>query len=330
MTPTRRNNYDNEGFTADMSDCFNSTGAYPAVVGYDFTTTVYDGIDLTDHVKEAYSHGSVITFDFRANNPATKGPYDNISGTPCQEILTEGTDGHSNWCVRAPPSQPHDLTTSRPHDLTAHAAHALTNLPPRPPASRYEDLDKVADKLSNYTYTTDEGITERIPIIFRFFHEAQGGWYWWGSGNNSATSAAHANEPTCKTEHYQRVWLNTQNYFTEKGFDNILWLYAPASPISYGREKVLERLPTEATVDLIGMDQYTKQGEYVQVGPVTTHHAPRTTHYAPPTTHHSSPTTHHPPPTTFTHLLFNGTHPLAHSPPHTLPPLLLIVDEGQL
>ena len=36
-----RNNYDNEGFTADMSDTYNGTGTFPAVVGYDFTTTVY-------------------------------------------------------------------------------------------------------------------------------------------------------------------------------------------------------------------------------------------------------------------------------------------------
>ena len=130
-----------------------------------------------------------------------------------------------------------------------------------------------------------------------------------GQGNNSATSAAHANEPTCKTEHYQRVWLNTQNYFTEKGFDNILWLYAPASPISYGREKVLERLPTEATVDLIGMDQYTKQGQYVQVGPVTTRRV--TTHHTPRTTHHSSPTTHHPPPSRI-FFLMERIHSLTH------------------
>ena len=150
----------------------------------------------------------------------------------------------------------------------------------------------MANRLSNFTYTTSENKTERIPVIFRFFHESQGDWYWWGSGNNSATAASNAGEPTCKTEHYQRVWYNTQNYFSDLGFDNILWMYAPASPdVSpardqliaqlplltlathpsstapqvYGREKVLERLPDEATVDIIGMDQYTKQAEYREV-----------------------------------------------------------------
>lgn len=85
-------NYD--PFVSDKSDCHNATGSYPAVVGYDFATTIYDGIDLTKHVQEAYSHGSVVEFDFRANNPVTGGAYNNITGEPCKEICKEGTTAH--------------------------------------------------------------------------------------------------------------------------------------------------------------------------------------------------------------------------------------------
>jgi len=217
------NNYD--PFMSGLSDTLNATGAYPAVVGYDFSETVYDGIDLAEHVKEAYMHGSIVTFDFRANNPATNGAYNNISGQPCREICTEGTTAHERF---------------------------------------YEDLASVADAISNYTYTTSAGTTELIPLVLRFFHESQGGWYWWGNATTNVTlhDGSWSMEPTCSTEDYQLVWERTTTFFSDKGFDNILWLYAPASPVTYGKAKVLERLPKLASVDMIGIDQYTLMGEY--------------------------------------------------------------------
>src|SRR5690606_4450272 len=39
---------------------------------------------------------------------------------------------------------------------------------------------------------------EPIPIVFRPFHEMNGGWFWWGEGN-------------CSSEDYKTLWKETVN-----------------------------------------------------------------------------------------------------------------------
>ena len=185
--------------------------------------------------------------------------------------------------------------------------HSLPHLP-LATASYFEDLAKVADALSNYTYTTSEGETVLIPIIFRLLHEPQGSWYWWGNGTASITRKGGDSfeEHTCATEDYQLVWERTVEFFNEKGFDNLLWMYAPASPYTYGEAKVLERLPKLTTVDMIGVDQY------VQPSPITHH----------PITHPTKSPRHHspPPPSCHSHHPHQPRTPKSHNHPTAFTP----------
>jgi mannan endo-1,4-beta-mannosidase len=75
-------------------------------------------------------------------------------------------------------------------------------------------------------------------VLWRPFHEMNGGWFWWG-----------AKEP----ETFIRVWRHMFDYFTKtKGLDNLLWVYSP----NHG-EKTRAYYAGDQYVDIVGLDAYT-------------------------------------------------------------------------
>ncbi len=77
-----------------------------------------------------------------------------------------------------------------------------------------------------------------VPVLWRPFHEMNGGWFWWG-----------AKEPDV----FIRVWRHMFDYFTrDKGLDNLLWVYGP----NHG-PRTADYYAGDAYVDLIGLDAYT-------------------------------------------------------------------------
>ena len=77
-----------------------------------------------------------------------------------------------------------------------------------------------------------------VVVLWRPFHEMNGGWFWWG-----------AKEP----ETFIRVWRHMFDYFTKtKGLDNLLWVYSP----NHG-EKTAAYYAGDRYVDIVGLDAYT-------------------------------------------------------------------------
>ena len=77
-----------------------------------------------------------------------------------------------------------------------------------------------------------------VVVIWRPFHEMNGGWFWWG-----------AKEP----ETFIRVWRHMFDYFTKtKGLNNLLWVYSP----NHG-EKTAAYYAGDQYVDIVGLDAYT-------------------------------------------------------------------------
>lgn len=74
-----------------------------------------------------------------------------------------------------------------------------------------------------------------IPVIWRPFHEAAGGWFWWGKDAAS----------------FKAVWIAMFNYFKAEGLDNLIWVYT-AEPND------AEWYPGDAYVDIVGRDLYNK------------------------------------------------------------------------
>ncbi|GAA4363736.1 hypothetical protein GCM10023146_03430 [Nocardioides caricicola] len=78
-----------------------------------------------------------------------------------------------------------------------------------------------------------------VAVVFRPFHEANGGWFWWG----------HAEPST-----YRKVWAEMQRRAQESGLHNIVWAYSFAAKTWSGVAAPESLVP--AKVDLAGIDSY--------------------------------------------------------------------------
>ncbi len=83
---------------------------------------------------------------------------------------------------------------------------------------------------------------EKIPIIFRPWHEHSGDWFWWGASN-------------CSDEEYIELWRFTVEYLSEiKGVDNLLYAFSPARLTL--NSNYLFRYPGDKYIDILGLDNY--------------------------------------------------------------------------
>lgn len=75
-----------------------------------------------------------------------------------------------------------------------------------------------------------------VPVLWRPFHELNGGWFWWGMGT---------------PEQFKKLWITMYNYFTvDRGLNNLIWVLCYANP-SNGAW-----FPGNQYVDIAGADQY--------------------------------------------------------------------------
>jgi len=94
-----------------------------------------------------------------------------------------------------------------------------------------EELDTLAAGLKELK---DAGVV----VLWRPFHEMNGGWFWWG-----------AKEPAA----FIKVWRHMFDYFTKtKRLDNLLWVYAPNHGSNTAAYYAGDRY-----VDIVGLDAYT-------------------------------------------------------------------------
>jgi mannan endo-1,4-beta-mannosidase len=85
------------------------------------------------------------------------------------------------------------------------------------------------------------------PIIFRPFHEFDGGWFWWGA-------------PHCTKEEFISLWKFTVSYLRDTlEVHNILYAFSPDNRFNSEKE-FLERYPGDEWVDMVGMDNYGDMG----------------------------------------------------------------------
>ncbi|HPQ98803.1 MAG TPA: glycosyl hydrolase [Saprospiraceae bacterium] len=108
-----------------------------------------------------------------------------------------------------------------------------------------EQLEAVGDFIGSLHTGFLSG--QRIPVIFRPFHEHSGGWFWWGKGHTSA-------------EDYKTLYRFTVDYLRkDRGLDNVLICYSPdvvADTTAY-----LEFYPGDDYVDIMGLDDYRDVGQ---------------------------------------------------------------------
>src|SRR4029079_18976220 len=94
-----------------------------------------------------------------------------------------------------------------------------------------QELDLLADGLGQLRDAD-------VVVLWRPFHEMNGGWFWWGAQDPDA---------------FIQVWRQMFDYFTKtKQLNNLLWVYSP----NHG-EKTAAYYAGDNYVDLVGLDAYT-------------------------------------------------------------------------
>ncbi|MCR4556816.1 MAG: glycoside hydrolase family 26 protein [Saccharofermentans sp.] len=190
------------------SDCRNLCGRHPAVVGIDtLSFTGYEGNlnDLITVVKNLRRQGIIITLSSHMPNFSLGGDefYDYSPN------ITEGDCGR-----RILPGGDLNAKYRRFLDMIADFAERCVDV---------------------------EG--EKIPMIFRPFHECNGDWFWWGK--------AYLTD-----EEYIELFRYTIDYLMDqKGVDNLAIAYSPNGPVT-GEKEYLARYPGDEYIDILGLDYY--------------------------------------------------------------------------
>lgn len=84
---------------------------------------------------------------------------------------------------------------------------------------------------------------ERIPMIFRPFHEDNGNWFWWGKEHLG-------------NKEFIELFRYTVDYIrNERGIRNLLFSYSPNGKIG-SVEEYMDRYPGDDYVDIMGLDYY--------------------------------------------------------------------------
>lgn len=86
-----------------------------------------------------------------------------------------------------------------------------------------------------------------VPVVFRPFHEFDGGWFWWG-------------KPHCTKEEFISLWRFTVSYLRDSlGVHNFIYAFSPDNNF-ITRAEYLDRYPGDEWVDMVGVDNYGDMG----------------------------------------------------------------------
>jgi len=195
----------------NRSDIKDVCGSHPALIGFDFAIATNKPYEVSKQrfestlkqTTEAYDRGAVVTFCWHANNPH---------------------NGQTAWV-----------------DTTKVVENTVRELLPGGKAHEaYKiNLKQIAD-MAKLAKGSDGKL---IPIIFRPFHEMEGGWFWWGRLYRTP-------------KEFKELWRFTVEYLRDHlGVHNFIYAYSTDCKFKTF-EEYLTDYPGDKYVDVLGMDDY--------------------------------------------------------------------------
>ncbi|MNI07337.1 Mannan endo-1,4-beta-mannosidase precursor [compost metagenome] len=113
-----------------------------------------------------------------------------------------------------------------------------------PGGDKHAEYNAFLDKIADFAHHLKDSKGNNIPIIFRPFHEQNGGWFWWGA-------------PYATKEQYIEIYRYTVEYLRDiKGVHNFLYAFSPGSPFNNLETTYLKTYPGDDYVDILGFDTY--------------------------------------------------------------------------
>ncbi|GEM45561.1 glycosyl hydrolase [Deinococcus cellulosilyticus] len=113
-----------------------------------------------------------------------------------------------------------------------------------PGGSKHTEYNQFLDMIADFALNLKDDSGKPIPVIFRPFHEQNGGWFWWGAPYRTA-------------DQYKAIYRYTVEYLRDvKGVHNFLFAYSPNVPFNQSEATYLETYPGDEYVDILGLDAY--------------------------------------------------------------------------
>ncbi|WPP53657.1 glycoside hydrolase family 26 protein [Catalinimonas niigatensis] len=116
-----------------------------------------------------------------------------------------------------------------------------------PGGEAHAQYKEILDDIGEWAHSLRGADGKLVPVIFRPFHEFDGGWFWWG-------------KPYCTREEFISLWQFTVSYLRDSlDVHHFLYAFSPDNRFRTEAE-YLERYPGDAWVDMVGMDNYGDMG----------------------------------------------------------------------
>ena len=190
------------------SDCKNLTGSHPAIVGVDTLSFLgYEGKmnDLATVVKNMHRQGLIVTLSSHMPNFT-------LGGDEFYDYSPNYTDGDCGRRIL-------------------------------PGGDLNDKYKRFLDLIAEFASICIDVEGEKIPMIFRPFHECNGDWFWWGKSFMT-------------DEEFKELFRYTIDYLMDdKGVDNLAVCYSPNGFIG-SEDEYLARYPGDEYVDIMGLDLY--------------------------------------------------------------------------
>jgi len=116
-----------------------------------------------------------------------------------------------------------------------------------PGGEAHEKYKVILNEIGDWAKSLKGADGTLAPVIFRPYHEFDGGWFWWGA-------------PHCTKEEFVSLWRFTVTYLRDSlEVHNFLYAFSPDNKFN-SEEQFLERYPGDEWVDMVGMDNYGDMG----------------------------------------------------------------------
>jgi mannan endo-1,4-beta-mannosidase len=116
-----------------------------------------------------------------------------------------------------------------------------------PGGEAHNQYKEILNGIGDFAHSLKGDDGALVPLIFRPYHEFDGGWFWWG-------------KPHCTREEFKSLWQFTVSYLRDSlQVHNFIYAFSPDN-IFNSEEQFLDRYPGDEWVDMVGMDNYGDMG----------------------------------------------------------------------
>ncbi len=198
----------------DRSDVKSVTGSHPAVVGVDFSGFSGRSPEAIQNAKEEVRQNVIDTY--------------NRGGvtTAAWHFSNPVSKGGFYWV----------------DSLSLPAVRYII-----PGGEAHGQYKQILRGIGEWAHSVRGADGKLVPMIFRPFHEFDGGWFWWG-------------KPHASREEFVALWQFTVSYLRDSlDVHHFIYAFSPDNKFN-SEEEFLERYPGDKWVDMVGMDNYADLG----------------------------------------------------------------------